>query len=337
VHRPKQLQLATLVDEPPQGDEWLHEQKLDGYRIYAELDRGKVSLFTRRFNDWTSAFPTIAAAVAKLPARRAALDGEVAAVLPDGRTSFQALQNLATSGATIAYFIFDLLALDDDDLAPLPLDARKARLAELLRDAPPELRYCDHVIGDGAAFFHAACTHGLEGIVSKRRDKPYTPGRNTFWVKTKCLLRQELVIGGFTDPEGARSSIGALLVGYYDGDRLAYAGKVGTGFTNAMLVELGRALRPLEIATSPFDPEPARAWTGANRHWVQPKLVGEVAFSEWTNDGRLRHPSFQGLRGDKAPREIVRERPISSPAPRARSRTSRSAPRGGRSRGAKSR
>jgi bifunctional non-homologous end joining protein LigD len=299
------------VDAPPAGQEWLHEQKFDGYRILAVLDRGGVQLLSRRFKDWTAAFPGVAAAVARLPAGRAVLDGEVAAVLADGRTSFQALQN-ARDGANVVYFVFDLLALDGEDLAPLPLDQRKARLAALVasaRGAPGLIRYSDHVIGEGEAFFALACRRGLEGIVSKRRDKPYLPGRGMTWLKTKCLQRQEFVIGGFTDPEGSRRGLGALLVGYHAGPRLVYAGKVGTGYTQAMLLDLRDRLDALEQAASPFSPEPPRAWTGGGRHWVAPELVAEVAFSEWTDDSRLRHPSFQGLRLDKPARDVVRETP----------------------------
>lgn len=316
----RELQLATLVAEPPEGPDWLHEQKFDGYRILAELDRGTVRLLSRRFKDWTAAFPRVAAAIARLPAERAVLDGEVAALLPDGRTSFQALQNRDT--ANVAYFAFDLLALDGDDLTELPLEQRKARLESLVAQPGPPgvIRYSDHVLGDGAAFLAVACQRGLEGIISKRRDRPYLPGRGITWVKTKCLLRQELVIGGYTDPEGSRLGIGALLVGHYVGRQLMYAGKVGTGYSHAMLLELRKRLTPLERATSPFSPEPPRAWTGASRHWVTPELIAEVAFSEWTQDGRLRHPSFQGLRFDKAPQDVVREAPAPIAGTRRRSR-----------------
>jgi bifunctional non-homologous end joining protein LigD len=305
-----ELQLATLVARPPEGPEWLHEQKFDGYRIVADLDRGTVRLLSRRFKDWTAEFPTVAEAVAALPVKRVVLDGEVAAVLPDGRTSFQALQG--RDGANIAYFVFDLLALEGKDLTGLPLEERKAQLARLVqrRGKPGVIRYSDHVVGSGREFFALACQRGLEGIISKRRDQPYAPGRGTAWQKTKCLLRQELVIGGFTEPERSRVGIGALLVGYYDGDRLSYAGKVGTGYSQAMLLELRDLLTPLERAASPFSPEPPRAWTGASRHWVAPELVAEVVFTEWTNDGRLRHPSFQGLRHDKPARDVVREAPV---------------------------
>jgi bifunctional non-homologous end joining protein LigD len=259
----RELQLATLVAEPPDGPDWLHEQKFDGYRILAELDHskvhskvhGKVQLLSRRFKDWTAAFPGVAAAVAALPLDRAVLDGEVAAVLPDGRTSFQALQN--RNGANLVYFVFDLLAEGDEDLTRLPLEQRKARLQQLVERSHTHgeagvIRYSDHVVGSGREFFAVACERGLEGIISKRRDRPYLPGRGTTWVKTKCLQRQELVIGGFTDPEGSRQGIGALLVGYYAGPQLVYAGKVGTGYSHAMLLELRKRLTPIERATTAF-------------------------------------------------------------------------------------
>jgi bifunctional non-homologous end joining protein LigD len=307
VRLPKQLQLALLVDEAPTGDEWLHEQKFDGYRILAELQGRKLRLLSRRFNDWTAQFPTVVDAVAALAVKSIVLDGEVAVVMPDGRTSFQALQNaFGRRDANIVYFVFDVLELDGEDLTRLPLEQRKQRLAKLIKK-PGVIRYSDHVIGNGDAFFKLACKKGLEGIVSKRRDSIYTPGRGKTWVKTKCLMRQEFVIGGYTDPEGSRTHIGALLVGYYEDGKLVYGGKVGTGFRMKDLVDIKRALSPLETAKSPFSPEPPRAWTGPNRHWVTPMLVAEVVFSEWTNDGRLRHPSFQGLRADKPAAEIVRE------------------------------
>lgn len=312
----RELQLATLVDSPPEGPEWLHEQKFDGYRILADKDGGKVALLSRRFKDWTNEFPTIAAAIAALPARRLVLDGEACVVMPDGRTSFQALQNSFGRGGTgsepanIVYYAFDLLAIDDEVLTSLPLEARKRRLAALVKAAGfGVIRYSDHVVGSGAAFFRLACEKGLEGILSKHKDKAYTPGRGMTWRKTKCISRQELVIGGFTDPEGERTGIGALLVGYYAGERLVYAGKVGTGYSHKLLGELRRMLAPIEQSTCPFDPVPQKAWTGPNRHWVTPQHVCEVAFSEWTDDGRMRHPSFQGMREDKSPREVVREAP----------------------------
>jgi bifunctional non-homologous end joining protein LigD len=303
------LQLAQLVDQAPEGEQWLHEQKFDGYRIVADKTGLKTRLLSRRFKEWTAEFPAVAAAVAGLPAKHVVLDGEVCVVMADGRTSFQALQNaFGRRDANVVYFVFDLLELDGEDLTRLPLEERKRRLAKLVGKSDGVIRYSDHVIGHGGKFFQLACKQGLEGIVSKRREQPYSPGRGKGWLKTKCLLRQEFVIAGYTDPEGARTHVGALLVGYYDKGKLQYGGKVGTGFTMKMLGELKRMLEPLETTRCAFEAEPSRAWTGPGRHWVEPVLVCEVVFSEWTNDGRLRHPSFQGLRADKPATDIVRER-----------------------------
>ncbi|HEY1816049.1 MAG TPA: non-homologous end-joining DNA ligase [Kofleriaceae bacterium] len=313
---PKELQLATLSATAPEGDAWLHEQKFDGYRILAVKEHGGVRLWSRRFKDWTAHFQVIADAVAKLPGDELAIDGEVCVVQADGRTSFQALQNAGPADPALVYFAFDLIRQGDKDVGALPLEERKQRLAKLVKRARA-IRYSDHVIGNGGAAFANACKLGIEGIVSKRRDQPYAPGRGKIWLKTKCIQRQELVIAGYTDPDGGRTGLGALLVGYYAGTQLRYAGKVGTGFTLALLGELRDRLEPLERATSPFDPEPPRAWTGPRRHWVEPRLVGEVAFSEWTADGRLRHPSFQGLRADKLATDVVRE--VATPPGTARS------------------
>jgi bifunctional non-homologous end joining protein LigD len=295
----RELALAKLSATPPDGDAWLHEQKFDGYRILAELERGTATLWTRGGKDWTDTFRSIADAVEALPAKRATIDGEVAALLPDGRTSFQRLQG---GGSELVYFAFDLLALDGKDLTALPLEARKAQLAALVRGAKG-IRYSDHVVGGGAAFFQLACEKQLEGIVSKRRDSPYVGGRGGTWLKTKCIARQELVVGGWTDPSGSRTGLGALLVGYYEGKTLRYAGKVGTGYTQQMLAELVTLLAPLARRASPFEPIPKEPRV----HWVEPTLVVEVAFTEWTTDGRLRHPSFQGLRRDKPASAVVRE------------------------------
>ena len=308
-------QLATLVKRAPDGDDWLHEIKFDGYRIAARVDRGAVALLSRRGNDWASHFPAVRDAIAKLRVRRLLMDGEVAAVLPDGRTSFQGLQNVGR-GAELAYFVFDLLHLDGADVARLPLEERKARLERLLAPIAGRsvLRYSAHVVGGGARFLEVACERGLEGIVSKRRDRPYEPGRHGGWVKTKCWLRQEVVIGGFTEPAGSRLGLGAVLVGVHDdGGGLRFAGKVGTGFSHRGAVELRARLDRMERVDPPFvnPPREARRW---RTHWVRPALVGEVAFTEWTNDGRMRHPSFQGLREDKAPRDVVRERPVAVPS-----------------------
>jgi bifunctional non-homologous end joining protein LigD len=298
-------QLATLVDAPPDGDEWLHETKFDGYRILCRIDGGDVTLLSRRGNDWTERFAPIASAAAALPVRRALLDGEVAVTLTTGVTSFNALQNASADDA-LTYFTFDLLHLDGTDTTSLPLEERKAMLRKVVRGRIA-IRYSDHVIGDGTRVFAEACRLGLEGIVSKRRDGAYVGGRGREWLKTKCVREQEFVIGGFTDPEGARTGIGALLLGVHDARRgLVYAGKVGTGFSARVATELRRRLDALEQRTCPFAVHPPGA---ARAHWVRPELVGEVAFTEWTADGRLRHPSWKGMREDKRAADVVRERP----------------------------
>ena len=304
-------QLATLVDTPPSGDEWLHEIKYDGYRIGARVRNGRVSLYTRNGNDWTAAFPEVADAVDHLGLDDALIDGEVAVVLPDGRTSFQALQNTAGGGrrGTLVYFVFDLLRMNGETLESRPLEERKALLKRLVGSrSTGRIRFSEHIDGNGHAFFSEACRAGLEGIVSKRRDQPYRAGRHGGWVKTKCVQRQEFVIGGFTDPEGMRAGIGALLIGYYDSGQLVFCGKVGTGFTHKLALELRARLERIEQTTSPF-PSPPAGRLGRNAHWVKPELVCEVEFTEWTSDGKIRHPSFQGLRSDKNPKEIIRELP----------------------------
>ena len=306
-------QLATLVQAPPSGDEWVHEIKYDGYRIGCRVRGGRVTLISRNGKIWTDAFPEIVDAVRRLGLDDALLDGEVAMVLPDGRTSFQALQNASSgesSRGALVYFVFDLLRLNGASLERLPLEQRKAQLKTLLsrRGVSERLRYSDHVQGSGEAFFQQACRVGLEGIVSKRRDLPHRAGRHGGWVKTKCILRQEFVIGGFTEPEGRRAGIGALLVGYYAGGRLVFSGKVGTGFTQKLALDLRARLDRIEQKTCPFTPPPAGSLSRV-AHWVSPTLVGEVVFTEWTGDGKIRHPSFQGLRADKKAKDVVQEKP----------------------------
>jgi bifunctional non-homologous end joining protein LigD len=321
-------QLATLVDKPPSGGEWLHEIKYDGYRIGARVRKGRVSLFTRNGNDWTAAFPEVADVVDKLSLDDGLIDGEVAVVLPDGRTSFQALQNTgaAANRGTLVYFVFDLLRLNGQSLGSLPLEERKAMLKKLVGGrSTGRIRFSEHIEGNGEAFFAEACRAGLEGIVSKRRDHPYRAGRHGGWVKTKCVQRQEFVIGGFTDPEGMRAGIGALLIGYYEGHRLVFCGKVGTGFTHKLALELRARLERIEQKTCPFTPPPA-GWLGRHAHWVKPELVCEVVFTEWTTDGKIRHPSFQGLRADKDPKQITREKPTAIQAPVARALKARAKP-----------
>jgi bifunctional non-homologous end joining protein LigD len=318
-------QLARLVKHAPDGDEWLHEMKYDGYRIGCVIRAGDVRLITRNGNDWTAAFPEIIEAVQKLRTRDALLDGEAAIVMPDGRTSFQALQNAFKGGTRrdLVYFVFDLLRLDRENLERRPLEQRKEALLRLIGKpkAKTRIRYSEHVVGGGQAFFEEACRLRLEGIISKQRDAPYKSGRSDAWVKTKCVARQELVIGGFTDPEGSRQGIGALLVGYYDGTgALVFGGKVGTGFSVAVARDLRLRLEKIEQKTCPFRPTPP-GWLGRNAHWVEPSLVAEVVFSEWTDDGKVRHPSFQGLRQDKDPQSVVREAAAEPPAGKIRQAT----------------
>ena len=302
-------QLATLVDEAPAGDGWLHELKFDGYRILCRLQDGRARLLSRNGKDWTAQFEAVARAAERLPAAQALIDGEVAMLLADGTTSFNALQNAGAPppGARLTYFVFDLLHLDGYDLTRATLEARKEALRALV---PPggatTVRFSDHVAGNGREFHAQACGMKLEGIVSKRRDARYEATRSRSWLKVKCLREQEFVIGGFTDPEGSRAGVGALLLGVYDGQRLRFAGKVGTGFTDKSARALRARLERIEQKSPPFAqkiPGTARA------HWVKPELVAEVAFSEWTPDERLRHPSFTGLREDKDARQVVREEP----------------------------
>jgi bifunctional non-homologous end joining protein LigD len=302
-------QLATLVKEPPRGDDWLHEMKLDGYRILARVEKGKARLWSRNAKDWTERFPTVARAVEALTVPTAILDGEVAMLLPDGTTSFNALQNAYGNAAAgeLTYFVFDVIYLDGWDLTAASLEERKKVLHDLLAGSSRPLRYSEHVVGAGEEFFRQACRFKLEGIVSKKRDAPYTPGRMRTWLKVKCQQEQELVIGGFTDPEGQRSGLGALLLGIYDKGKLRYAGKVGTGFSVKVAQDLRRKLDRLAQSTNPFGAKVPRM---ARAHWVKPELVANVTFGEWTPDGRLRHPSFKSLREDKAPREVVREKPV---------------------------
>ena len=308
-------QLARLVKEAPEGDEWLHEMKYDGYRIGCRIRGTAVSLISRNGKDWTAAFPEVAAEALKLGAGDALLDGEIAIVSSDGRTSFQALQNAFSEGARrgLTYFAFDVLRLEGRSLKARPLEERKQALLRLIGKSSKGLvRYSEHVVGRGGAMFREACRLQLEGIISKRRDAPYVAGRSDTWVKTKCVLRQEFVIGGFTEPEGSRTGIGALLIGYYERGALTFAGKVGTGFSAAVARDLRKRLDALERQTSAFRPPPSGS-VGRRVHWVTPALVGEVVFTEWTSDGKIRHPSFQGLRRDKPPRSVVRERASDAP------------------------
>lgn len=304
-------QKALLVDEPPEGDAWIHELKLDGYRVGIVISGRSVRLVSRRGTEYTDEFPEVVAAARKLRVRDAVIDGEVVVVLPSGLTSFQALQNRAQGRHGLAFYAFDLLSLNGDDLTSLSVLERKARLAKLLgRSQRGVIRYVKHVVGNGAEFLREACALGAEGIVSKRADARYRrDARHADWQKIKCVQRQEFVIGGFTDPEGSRVGVGSLLIGYYQGDALKFAGKVGTGpgWTESFGRDLRRKLEKIAQAASPFDPRPP-GWLGRNAHWVKPRLVAEVEFTEWTEGGNVRHPSLQGFRTDKQPTDVVRER-----------------------------
>ena len=305
-------QLATLVDHAPQGDDWLHEIKLDGYRILCRISNGEICLITRNRQDWTERLNFLTRAATELPVDYALLDGEVVALNENGTTNFQLLQNSLSTHASdnLAYYVFDLLHLDGNDLMQLPLLTRKETLAEILKTKSPSsaIRYSEHWFGQGDRLYDEACRSGLEGVISKRADQPYRSGRGRDWVKTKCVQNQEFVIGGFTDPAGSRTGLGALLVGLHDQrGRLVYAGKVGTGFSRQSLTELRSRLDPLVSKATPFV-NPPRGAEARGVHWVKPELIGVVSFTEWTGDNMLRHPSFQGLREDKPPVAITRER-----------------------------
>jgi len=306
--RTQPLALAMVVETPPDGDDWLHEIKHDGYRIVSRIEEGEVRLVSRNGKDWTKEFPQVARALGRLPAGTALLDGEVAAVLPSGATSFQALQRRASAGAApLVYFAFDLLHLDGWDLRGAGVEERKEVLRRFLESAPPVVRFSDHVRGQGPAFFEKAREAGLEGVVSKRVGSPYREGRGGDWRKAKCRLSQELVIGGWTLPSDGRASIGALLVGFYEDGQLVYAGKVGSGFSERLIGDLQRRLEARRRETCPFARPPAELRQAV--HWVEPDLVAQVELSEWTDEGRMRHPVFLGLRDDRDARHVVRERP----------------------------
>jgi bifunctional non-homologous end joining protein LigD len=296
---------ATLTDRRFSDPGWIFERKLDGVRCVAVRDGEDVRLRSRNDLALDGRYPEILPALAGQAAECLALDGEVVAF--DGaQTSFARLAARGRRWAAIYYYVFDILWLDGQDVRALPLRTRKRLLRAAIAFADP-LRYTPHRNGEGEAFFHEACARGWEGLIAKRADSPYGTGRSRDWLKLKCEQGQELVIGGFTAPRGSREHLGALLVGYYDGDRLRYAGKVGTGFDRATLADLAARLDRLRVTRPPFgDREPLPR--NADVTWVRPDLVGQVAFTEWTRDGLLRHPRFLGLREDKPAREVVRER-----------------------------
>lgn len=307
-------QLATLMEKPPEGDDWVHELKFDGYRMLCHLNRGQVQFWSRNGKDWSNRFPKLGKAVKALPLTSAILDGEIVAMDSAGRTSFQKLQQAIgkTGDAGFAFQIFDLIYLEGFSLTRTPLIDRKLMLAKVLgtESKSSPLRYSDHVQGNGLAFYRQACQFGIEGIVSKLANSLYDSTRSRNWIKVKCLRRQEFVIAGYTISEKAMPGFGALILGVYDNGKLVYAGRAGTGFSIQQRLALRKKLDPLVQPSPPFavlpkDPGLRRAV------WTKPKLVGEVAFTEWTDEGLIRHPSFQGLREDKRARDVIREEPSS--------------------------
>jgi DNA ligase D-like protein (predicted ligase) len=288
---------AVLTAERPAGPDWLFERKLDGIRCLAVKDGGRTRLYSRNELSLNDRYPPLAAALDADPADGFVIDGEAVAFV-GGRDRF------GGSGELFLY-VFDVLFADGRDVRSLPLEERRAVLEGVLRWRDP-LRMTEQMTGDGAALLAEACRDGWEGLIAKRVGTPYVSTRSRDWLKLKCTRSQELVIGGFTAPRGSRTDLGALLVGHFEDGRLRYAGKVGTGFTRETLRDLAERLAPLVRETSPFEPEKGipRAAT-----WVEPELVAQIAFMEWTPDGRLRHPSFLGVRFDKPAREVVREEP----------------------------
>ncbi len=302
-------QLATLADAAPSRGDWIYEIKFDGYRVLARIDGGDVRLFTRRGHDWTSKLRHLAQALASLKLPNGWIDGEIVieAEGGQGRTDFQALQNAfdTSTTANIHYLVFDLPYYAGHDLRQVPLRERRNLLRHLMAsNTSPYLKFSEDFEADPASLLQAACQLRLEGVIGKRADSPYVSARSPTWIKLKCTQRQEFVIGGYTDPKGSRTGIGSLLLGVHDMQgRLIYAGNVGTGFDHKTLNELHAKLSALKTSKSPFHQLP----TSIKGHWVSPKLVAEVSFGEWTQDGRIRHSVFHGLRTDKLPEKITKE------------------------------
>jgi DNA ligase D-like protein (predicted ligase) len=304
--------LATLTDERFSRPDWIFERKLDGVRCLARRDAaGRVRLLSRNDQDMSRTYPEVADALAAPAPHPLVVDGEVVA-FTGRRTSFETLQGrlgltdpdaARATGIAVFYYVFDLLYLDDSDTRRLPLLTRKRLLRAAVGFADP-LRFTTHRREAGEAAFRAACERGDEGVIAKRAASPYAGGRSKDWLKFKCVRDQEFVIGGWTEPKGSRTGFGALLLGYYEDGTFVYAGKVGTGFGGDLLRRLSAELGKLAAAASPFQRNQVRE---RDVHWVRPELVAQIGFSEWKQDGMLRHPRFQGLRADKAAHEVVRE------------------------------
>jgi bifunctional non-homologous end joining protein LigD len=295
---------ATLTDERFSDPNWIFERKLDGIRCLAIRADDGVTLWSRNDLLQNARYPELVDALNAETQRDFVVDGEVVA-FSGARTDFGKLvqrHRLGPERVRVFYYAFDVLHLAGHDTTHLPQRARKAVLRRALH-FHGNVRFTPHRNTDGQDYYRYACSHGWEGLIAKRADAPYVHGRSRDWLKLKCSAEQELVVGGFTAPKGSRTILGALLVGYYKDDRLRYAGKVGTGFTRATLEDLQQHLEPLRRDASPFADEVKERAVS----WVEPELVAQVGFSEWTGDGRLRHPRFLGLREDKPAREVVRE------------------------------
>jgi bifunctional non-homologous end joining protein LigD len=309
-------QLAVLVDAIPEQPGWTYELKFDGYRVMARVDKGQVTLLTRDNKDWTARLPLHAAAIKDLGLKSAWLDGEIVVLDKNGVPSFQLLQNAFNekSAAQVVFFLFDLPYLNGYDLRAAPLIQRRALLEQVLRAAPEmPLRYSPALQEPAQQLLDSACAMNMEGIIGKRADSAYTGKRSPDWIKLKCRQRQEFVIGGYTEPQGARQFFGALLLGVYGDDgKLHYAGRVGTGFDAKTLRATYTQLKSLQQDKNPFAEQPAGI-KRAETHWVKPQLVAEVSFAEWTGDGLVRQASFDGLRLDKPPSQIRREEAVSAP------------------------
>lgn len=311
--------LATLKSTSPTAKKWLHEIKFDGYRLQGHVRAGKTKLFTRSGLDWTDKFgPAISTALSSLPLKDAIIDAELVVEGVGGASDFSALQADLGAGRTdrLVLYVFDLLYLDGYDLRPVPLIERKAALQTLTQDAASIVRYSEHFEENGEIVLRHACRMSLEGVVSKDRNAPYRSGRGKDWIKSTCSQRQEFVIGGFVPSSVSSKAIGSLALGYYDGGKLIYAGRVGTGFSQKVAEELYQKLLKLQQKESPFAHKLA-AEEARQAKFVRPELVAEVEFRVWTADGIVRHASFRGLREDKRPEEVVRESTAEAPPEKA--------------------
>lgn len=317
-------ELATLVESAPEGD-WRYEIKFDGYRVMARVDNGSVQLFTRNGHDWTHKLPRQAEAIARLGLESAWLDGEMVVANEQGVPDFQALQNAFEKGRSenIVYYLFDMPFLNGTDLREVALEQRREALSEVLKSCDDDvLRFSDDFGETPEALLNSACQMQMEGLIGKRAGSPYVSRRSTDWIKLKCKRRQEFVVVGYTDPKGARSKFGALLLGLHDADsgELRYCGKVGTGFNEATLKTIFDQLVPLEIKKAAVV-NPPTGFEAKGVHWLKPLLLAEVAFAEITDEGSVRHAVFQGLRNDKPAQAITEERPVPAKAATARKQT----------------